>query len=46
LQVRSHPQAILEIVDRLILYLSSQPEISHYKGKLFLVEAHRIRIRE
>ena len=46
LQVRNHPQAILEIVDRLILYLSSQPEISHYKGKLFLVEAHRIRIRE
>ena len=46
LQVRNHPQAILEIVDRLIIYLSSHPEISHYKGKLFLVEAHRIRIRE
>jgi hypothetical protein len=46
LQVRNHPRAIFEIVDRLIIYLSSHPEISHYKGKLFLVEAHRIRIRE
>ena len=44
--MRNHPQAILEIVDRLILYFSSHPETSHYKGKLFLVEAHRIRIRE
>ena len=32
--------------NRLVIYLSSHPEMSHYKGKLFLVEAHRIRIRE
>ena len=46
LQVRNHPQAILEIVDRLIIYLSAHPDVSHYRGKLFLVETHRIRIRE
>ena len=45
LQVRNHPRAIPGIVDRLITYLTSHPEMSHYKGKLFLVETHRIRIR-
>jgi predicted nuclease of predicted toxin-antitoxin system len=46
IQVKNHPKAIPLIVERLKLYLSSYPEMSHYKGKLFLVEAHRIRLRE
>lgn len=46
LQIRNHPQAIAEIVNRLIIYLSSHQDMSHYRGKLFLVEAHRIRIRD
>ena len=25
-------------------YLSANPDIAHYRGKLFLVEVHRIRI--
>ncbi len=25
-------------------YLSANPDMTHYQGKLFLVEAHRIRI--
>ena len=46
LQIRNHPRSIKELVSRLIIYLSSHPDVSHYRGKLFLVEAHRIRIRE
>lgn len=46
LQVKNHPQVIPAMVERLKLYLSSYPEMNHYKGKLFLVESHRIRIRE
>ncbi len=46
LQIRNHPGSITEIVSRLTIYLASHQDISHYRGKLFLVEAHRIRIRE
>ena len=46
LQVRNHPEAIITLVQRLINYLSVYPEMSSYKGQLFLVEAHRIRIRK
>ena len=46
LQIRNHPRSISEIMNRLTLYLASHPEALHYRGKLFLVEAHRIRIRD
>lgn len=46
LQIRNHPRSITGIVSRLITYLASHPDALHYKGKLFLVESHRIRIRE
>ena len=46
IQVRNHPQIIQEIVNRLIVYVSSHPDMNHFRGKLFLVEAHRIRTRE
>ena len=46
LQVRNHPEIIPQLLVRLINYLSSYPEMSSYKGKLILVEVHRIRIRE
>ena len=45
LQVRNHPESISTIVQRLIQYLSAHPEMPGYEGQLFLVEAHRIRIR-
>ncbi len=45
LQIRNHPEAINTIVQRLIQYLSTHPEMNSYKGRLLLVEAHRIRIR-
>ena len=46
LQVRNHPEVLPQIVSRLKDYLSANPNVEHYKGKLFLVEVHRIRIRQ
>lgn len=46
LQVRNHPEVLPRIVSRLKDYLSANPDIEHYKGKLFLVEVYRIRIRQ
>ena len=46
LQVRNHPEVLPQIVSRLKDYLSANPDMVHYKGKLFLVEVHRIRIRQ
>lgn len=45
LQVRNHPEAIPQIVSRLIDFLTSHPELQFFAGKLLLIEAHRIRIR-
>ncbi len=45
LQVRNHPEAIHELMERLRVYLRSFPDSSHYKGKLLVVEVHRVRIR-
>ncbi len=46
LQVRNHPESIPAIVMRLLTYLREHPGPEHWVGKLFLVEAHRIRIKE
>ena len=46
LQVRNHPEVLPQIVSRLKDYLSVNPDMEHYKGKLLLVEVHRIRIRQ
>jgi predicted nuclease of predicted toxin-antitoxin system len=45
LQVRNHPEILPQLMVRLNDYLSAHPHMDHYKGKLFLVETHRIRIR-
>jgi len=46
LQVKNHPEIIPQIITRLNGYLCSYPSMNHYKGKLFVVEVHRIRIQE
>lgn len=46
LQVRNHPESLPAIVMRLLTYLGEHGEREHWVGKLFLVEAHRIRIKE
>ena len=46
LQIRNHPEGIHGLMERLRVYLHSFQDSSHYKGKLLVVEAHRIRVRE
>ncbi|HHT9122492.1 MAG TPA: DUF5615 family PIN-like protein [Candidatus Wunengus sp. YC63] len=46
LQVKNHPEVIPQLIARLKDYLCSYTSMSHYKGKLFVVEVHRIRIQE
>ena len=46
LQVHNHPEIIPQLMIRLTTYIASHPTMEEYKGKLFIVEVHRIRIRE
>jgi predicted nuclease of predicted toxin-antitoxin system len=46
LQMRNHPETLPHLMARLTAYLNTQPAMEHYRGKLFVVEADRIRIRE
>jgi predicted nuclease of predicted toxin-antitoxin system len=46
LQVRDHPEVVPQIMVRLMDYMLTYAEMEHYRGKLLLVEAHRIRVRE
>ena len=46
LQVHNHPEIIPQLMARLTNYIASHPTMEEYKGKLFIVEVHRIRIRE
>lgn len=46
LRVGNHPEIIPRLALALQDYLSAHPDMNHYKGKLLLVEAHRIRVRE
>jgi predicted nuclease of predicted toxin-antitoxin system len=45
LQVRNHPEAIPQLISRLIGFISSHPDRQYFVGKLLLIEPHRIRIR-
>lgn len=45
LQLRNHPEIIPQLIVKLKGYLTSYPDMNHYKGKLILVEIHRIRVR-
>lgn len=46
LQVKNHPEIIPLMMSLLKNYLSRHPDPAHYRGKLLLVEVHRIRIRQ
>ena len=46
LQVRNHPEVTDLIMERLLGYLGTHPLMDHYRGKLLVVEADRIRSRE
>ena len=45
MQVRNRPEVLAQIMERLTQYLRDQSDREHYRGKLLLVEAHRIRVR-
>jgi predicted nuclease of predicted toxin-antitoxin system len=46
LKVRNHPEDFPLIIEKLLNFLSNHPDVNYFKGKLFLVEVHRIRIRK
>lgn len=46
LQLKNSPKALPAILMRLLTYLNDHPEREFYAGKLFLIEPHRIRVRE
>ena len=46
LQIRDHPEVTPQIMDRLKNLLAAHGDPDYYKGKLFVVEVHRIRIRD
>jgi predicted nuclease of predicted toxin-antitoxin system len=46
LQVHNHPEIIPQLMTRLTTYIASHPTAEEYKRKLFIIEVHRIRIRE
>jgi hypothetical protein len=46
LQVRNHPEIIPQLMQRLLNYLTVNTAMDYYSGKLFLIEVHRIRIKQ
>jgi len=45
IQLHNHPEIIPELMAFLELFLEAQSDPGFFRGKLFIVEAHRIRIR-
>jgi predicted nuclease of predicted toxin-antitoxin system len=46
IQLHNHPEIIPRLTDRLGAFLEGHPAQDFYHGKLFLVEVHRVRIRQ
>ena len=46
IQLHNHPEIIPQLMERLVAYLGNQPGQEFYHRKLFLVESHRVRIRQ
>ena len=46
LQLRNHSEILPRLMTRLVDYLKFQTEMEYYRGKLFVVEVDRIRIRQ
>ena len=45
-QLHNHPEIIPPLMERLLAFFNTHPAHEFYHGKLFLVEVHRIRIRQ
>jgi|SRR5436309_781062 len=46
IQLKNHPETIPLLMQQLVAFLSANPIQTFYRGKLFIVEPHRIRIRQ
>ena len=46
LQIHDHPEITPAILDRLLSYIAAHPHQQDFRGRLLLVEAHRLRVRE
>jgi predicted nuclease of predicted toxin-antitoxin system len=46
IQLHNHPEIIPQLMERLVAFLDGHPTQEFYHGKLFLVEVHRVRIRQ
>ena len=46
IQLHNHPEIIPQLLERLLAFLEANPAREFYDGKLFLVEVHRVRIRQ
>ena len=46
IQLHNHPEIIPQLMERLTSFLAANPAQEFYQGKLFIAEAHRIRIRQ
>ena len=46
LHLRNHPEIEPRLIAVVQGYLTAHPAMEHYRGKLLLVEVHRIRVRE
>jgi predicted nuclease of predicted toxin-antitoxin system len=46
LQMRNRSEALPHLIRRLTAYLAAHSAMEHYRGKLFVVELDRIRVRE
>ena len=46
IQLHNHPEIIPQLLQRLIVFLAVNPAQEYFHGKLLIVEAHRIRIRQ
>jgi predicted nuclease of predicted toxin-antitoxin system len=46
IQLNNHPETIPYLMAGLLSFLSDHPDQMFYRGKLLIVEPHRIRIRE
>ena len=46
IQLHNHPEIIPQLMERLMAFLDSHSAQEFYHGKLFLVEVHRVRIRQ
>ena len=46
LQLRNRSEVLPHLMRRFTAYLAAHPPMEHYRGKLFVVELNRLRIRE